>query len=241
MGTSLRTVLSDTTREDLTMIVPVVFTGLLLVDDCLAGLMRPRVRDGDGECRSNEDCRDSWAPFCSEFGYCRTSDRYGTRHSQDVSSLEYQYEDYQDYEDYEEDYEEDYYYIDDYENGFNDIISEDKPDPRTDTGDIVELTDRYVAPLTPEDRTDNNSLADRSSKSHTRFTLQDFGIFPELRPPPTGESLVQVEEMGEQEVEEKPLLSCPGENIRDCVEGCVPLAQLWVYSVCVRECARRCP
>ena len=49
------------------------------------------------------------------------------------------------------------------------------------------------------------------------------------------------EEEKEKEKEGKPLLSCPGGNIRDCVDGCVPLAQLWVYSICVRECARRCP
>ena len=162
--------------------------------------------------------------------------RFGTRNSQDVSKLEYQYEDYGDYE-----YDEDYYYVDDYENGFTEVISEDKQAPRTDTEVIVELTDRYVAPLAPLNRTANNSVQDRSSKSqpesHLGFTLQDFGIFPELRPPPAGDSLLPVEEMEE----EKPLLSCPGGNIRDCVEGCVPLPLLWVYSVCVRECARRCP
>ena len=37
---------------------------------------RDRDRNGDGKCRSNEDCRESWAPFCSEFGYCRSSDRW---------------------------------------------------------------------------------------------------------------------------------------------------------------------
>ena len=34
---------------------------------------------------------------------------------------------------------------------------------------------------------------------------------------------------------------CPGNNLRVCVEACVPLPELWIYSVCVRECARRCP
>ena len=34
---------------------------------------------------------------------------------------------------------------------------------------------------------------------------------------------------------------CPGSNLRTCVEACIPLPLLWVYSVCVRECARRCP
>ena len=131
--------------------------------------------------------------------------RYGTRNSQGVSKLDYQYEDYEDYgEDYNEDY---YYYVDDYENGFNDIVSEDKQDPRTDTEDIVELTDRYVAPLAPVDRTANNSVEDRSSKSHsestTTFTLQDFGIFPELRPPPTGEMEETEEEKEEEKKEEK--------------------------------------
>lgn len=213
---------------------------------------RPLDRDGagDGECRSNEDCRESWAPFCSEFGYCRSSDRYGTRNSEDLSELEYQYEDYGEYENYE-----DYYYVDDYENESDDIINEAKQDPRIDTEDIVELTDKYVAPLAPEDQQTNNSIEERNTKSHldshTRVTLQDFGIFPELRPPPLGDSLNPLDEMDEEkeekkedemeEKEKKVPSSCPGGNIRDCVDGCVPLAQLWVYSVCVRECARRCP
>ena len=34
---------------------------------------------------------------------------------------------------------------------------------------------------------------------------------------------------------------CPGSNLRTCVDACIPLPLLWVYSVCVRECARRCP
>ena len=34
---------------------------------------------------------------------------------------------------------------------------------------------------------------------------------------------------------------CPGNNLRQCIEACVPLPKLWVYSVCVRECANRCP
>merc|ERR1711997_741941 len=101
-------------------------------------------RDGDGECRSNKDCTQSWAPFCSEFGFCRASARFGTRTSQEVTKIEYQDEDYQEYEEYKdyEDYEnyedyKDYYYADDYENGFNDTISEATKDPRTDTEDIV--------------------------------------------------------------------------------------------------------
>ena len=35
-----------------------------------------RPRDGEGECRSNKDCTQSWAPFCSEFGFCRASARW---------------------------------------------------------------------------------------------------------------------------------------------------------------------
>ena len=147
--------------------------------------------------------------------------RFGTKPNQEVAKLEYQYEDYEDYEDY--------YYDDEDENGFNDITSEDKQDLRTATEDIAELTDRYVAPPAPMNRT---VIRHSKSQSDSKFTLEDFGIFPELRPPPSGE---------EKEEEKKPLLSCPGGNIRDCVDGCVPLAQLWVYSVCVRECARRCP
>ena len=34
---------------------------------------------------------------------------------------------------------------------------------------------------------------------------------------------------------------CPGNNLRTCVEACVPLPQLWIYVVCVKECVRRCP
>ena len=47
--------------------------------------------------------------------------------------------------------------------------------------------------------------------------------------------------------QENPTLSpastdgCPGNNLRTCVEACVPLPQLWIYVVCVKECVRRCP
>ena len=34
---------------------------------------------------------------------------------------------------------------------------------------------------------------------------------------------------------------CPGGNIKTCVTSCVPLPQLFVYGLCVRECAERCP
>ena len=161
-----------------------------------------------------------------------------------MTKVEYQDEDYQEYEEYKdyedyEDYEDykDYYYADDYENGFNDTISEETQNPGTDTEDIVELTDRYVAPPATMVETVNNSL-----QSHSRSSLEDFGIFLELRPPPTEETELQLEEKEEEKEEErKPPLSCPGGDIGGCVGGCVPLAQLWVYSVCVRECARRCP
>jgi hypothetical protein len=34
---------------------------------------------------------------------------------------------------------------------------------------------------------------------------------------------------------------CPGDNIRSCVFSCVPLPSLFIYGLCVRECADRCP
>ena len=37
-------------------------------------------------------------------------------------------------------------------------------------------------------------------------------------------------------VEEK----CPGGSIKECVFACVPLPELHVYGLCVRECADRC-
>ena len=34
---------------------------------------------------------------------------------------------------------------------------------------------------------------------------------------------------------------CPGGSLKECVFACVPLPDLQVYSLCVRECAERCP
>ena len=54
----------------------------------------------------------------------------------------------------------------------------------------------------------------------------------------------EIDEQGE-DVNENLVTSsdsdCPGSNLRTCVDACIPLPLLWVYSVCVRECARRCP
>ena len=33
---------------------------------------------------------------------------------------------------------------------------------------------------------------------------------------------------------------CPGGSIKECVFACVPLPELHVYGLCVRECADRC-
>jgi len=35
--------------------------------------------------------------------------------------------------------------------------------------------------------------------------------------------------------------NCPGGSIKECVFACVPLPDLHVYSLCVHECADRCP
>ena len=40
----------------------------------------------------------------------------------------------------------------------------------------------------------------------------------------------------EKETDEK----CPGGSIKECVFACVPLPELHVYGLCVRECADRC-
>ena len=34
---------------------------------------------------------------------------------------------------------------------------------------------------------------------------------------------------------------CPGGSLKECVFACVPLPDLHVYGLCVRECAERCP
>ena len=34
---------------------------------------------------------------------------------------------------------------------------------------------------------------------------------------------------------------CPGESLKTCIAACLPLADVPVYGVCVRECTRRCP
>ena len=35
--------------------------------------------------------------------------------------------------------------------------------------------------------------------------------------------------------------NCPGGSIKECVFACIPLPDLHVYSLCVHECADRCP
>ena len=101
--------------------------------------------------------------------------------------------------------------------------------------DVVWLTDRYVAPredfvpAVEESRSKNNSR-------HSEFSPEDFDIFLSLRPPP------EEKEDEEERVKEITASDCPGDNLRDCIGvACVSLPQLWVYSVCVRECSRRCP
>ena len=42
-----------------------------------------------------------------------------------------------------------------------------------------------------------------------------------------------------EKADEQP--KCPGGSIKECVFACVPLPDLHVYSLCVHECADRCP
>jgi len=34
---------------------------------------------------------------------------------------------------------------------------------------------------------------------------------------------------------------CPGNNIKACIFSCIPLQNVYIYGICVRECAQRCP
>merc|ERR1739842_288717 len=34
---------------------------------------------------------------------------------------------------------------------------------------------------------------------------------------------------------------CPGGDIKACIFSCIPLQNVYIYGLCVRECAQRCP
>ena len=241
-----------------------------------------------GECRTNADCL-SWAPFCSEAGQCRVSDRRGLTppglvldigrlggHRAEVTS----------------------------DGGFSVltlVLQEECCDHTSDIVNInplqrtpkqllrpvVKLTQRYVAPrpeflFSPKNQTLNERKRHRKQKKNLKSSLSDFDIFPSLRPPPVGDS-IDIETLAKNAIEVESVViiptttqatlttggiqtlflddidneidvedvtddlvtisdsNCPGSNLRTCVDACIPLPLLWVYSVCVRECARRCP
>ena len=54
-------------------------------------------------------------------------------------------------------------------------------------------------------------------------------------------SLLNAKESEKKPLKEDMFSQCPGGDIKKCVNTCVPLPQLFVYGICVRECADRCP
>merc|ERR1711892_264014 len=91
----------EETREDLghNMIVPSVVLSLLLAPLSKAGKIRSP-SSPPGECQTNYDCSE-WAPYCSDFGFCQWTDKFGD-HPGDSGGQEEEVED-EDKED--EDYE----------------------------------------------------------------------------------------------------------------------------------------
>ena len=248
-----------------------------------------------GECRTSADCL-SWAPFCSEAGQCRVSDRRGLTppglvldigriggRGAEVTSdggfsvltLVLQ----------------DYVHQEECCDHTSDIVNINplQRKPKQLLRPLVKLTQRYVAPrpeflFNPKNQTLNERKRHRKQKKNLKSSLIDFDIFPSLRPPPVEDSIdietlaknaIEVENVviipppttteatlttegiqtlflddidNEVDVEDvtEALVTisdsdCPGSNLRTCVDACIPLPLLWVYSVCVRECARRCP
>merc|ERR1711892_548292 len=78
----------EETGEDLghTMIVPAVILHLIIATPCLAGKIRSS-SSPPGQCRTNSDCN-KWSPYCSDFGYCQWTDKFGDHpHEDDDTNL----------------------------------------------------------------------------------------------------------------------------------------------------------
>ena len=116
-----------------------------------------------------------------------------------------------------------------------DIFPTLRPPPVGDSIDIealaknaIEVEKVVIIPSTTTEAT--ISISTEINEGAKTLFLDDIDNGVDIREEDVTEDIVNISDS-----------DCPGSNLRTCVDACIPLPLLWVYSVCVRECARRCP